>query len=180
VLQVTSRPKPDIQGALWDFAQGYAHLKLGQADFAALYLARVKKAAETSTAVFRVHAAKNLLPVVAGILEGEMQRSAGDLPAAIASFQRAAETQNALVYDEPEPLPFSAFHWLGAALVEAKRYADAEKAYRTELKDHPHNGWSLLGLKQALEGMGTQSSDVAADLTSSWSRSDTWIQSSRF
>ena len=101
VLQVTNRPKPDIQGALWDFAQGYAHLKLGQADFAALYLARVKKAAETSTAVFRVHAAKNLLPVVAGILEGEMQRSAGDLPAAIASFQRAAETQNALVYDEP-------------------------------------------------------------------------------
>ena len=180
VLQVTNRPKPDIQGALWDFAQGYAHLKLGQADFAALYLARVKKAAETSTAVFRVHAAKNLLNVVAGILEGEMQRSAGDLPAAIASFQRAAETQNALVYDEPEPLPFSAFHWLGAALVEAKRYADAENAYRTELKDHPHNGWSLLGLKQALEGMGTQSSDVAADLTSSWSRSDTWIQSSRF
>ena len=56
----------------------------------------------------------------------------------------------------------------------------SETAYRTELKDHPHNGWSLLGLKQALEGMGTQSSDVAADLTSSWSRSDTWIQSSRF
>ena len=180
VLQVTSRPKPDIQGALWDFAQGYAHLKLGQADFAALYLARVKKAAETSTATFRVHPAKNLLTVVAGILEGEMQRTAGDLTSAIASFQHAAATQEALVYDEPEPLPFSAFHWLGAALVEAKRYAEAEKAYRTELKDHPRNGWSLLGLKQALEGMGNGSSEVAADLTSSWSRSDTWIQSSRF
>jgi tetratricopeptide (TPR) repeat protein len=180
VLQVTNRPKPEIQGALWDFAQGYAHLKLGQADFASLYLARVKKAAETSTAVFRVHTAKSLLTIVADILEGEMRRSAGDLPAAIASFQRAADTQNALVYDEPEPLPFSAFHWLGAALVDAKRYADAEKAYRTELKDHPHNGWSLLGLTLALEGMGAQSSDAAADLASSWSRSDTWIQSSRF
>jgi tetratricopeptide (TPR) repeat protein len=180
VLQVTNRPKPEIQGALWDFAQGYAHLKQGNADFAALYLARVKKAAETSTAVFRVHPAKNLLSIAAGILEGEMQRSAGDLTSAIASFQRAADTQEALVYDEPEPLPFSAFHWLGAALVEARRYAEAEKAYRTELKDHPHNGWSLLGLQQALEGMGSRSSDVAADLTASWSRSDTWIQSSRF
>jgi tetratricopeptide (TPR) repeat protein len=180
VLQVTSRPKPEIQGALWDFAQGYAHLKLGQADFAALYLARVKKAAETSTSSFRVHPARNLLAIVAGILEGEMQRGAGDLTAAIASFQRAAETQEALVYDEPEPLPFSAFHWLGAALLEAKRYAEAEQAYRRELKDHPHNGWSLLGLQQALEAMGNASSDVAADLTASWSRADTWIQSSRF
>ena len=180
VLQVTSRPKPDIQGGLWDFAQGYAHLKLGQADFAALYLARVKKTAETSTASFRVHQAKNLLAIVAGILEGEMQRSAGDLPAAISAFQRAADTQAALVYDEPEPLPFHAFHWLGAALLEAERFSEAEQAYRAELKDHPHNGWSLLGLKQALDGMGKGSADVAKDLDASWSRADTWIQSSRF
>jgi tetratricopeptide (TPR) repeat protein len=180
VLQVTSRPKPEIQGALWDFAQGYAHLKQGQADFAALYLARVKKTAETSTASFRVHPAKNLLAIVAGILEGEMQRSAGDLTSAIATFQRAADTQAALVYDEPEPLPFSAFHWLGAALLDARRYAEAEQAYRTELKDHPHNGWSLLGLKQALDALGKGSSDVAADLAASWSRADTWIQTSRF
>jgi tetratricopeptide (TPR) repeat protein len=180
VLQVTSRPAPEIQGALWDFAQGYAHLKQGHVDFANLYLGRVKNTAATSTAMFRVHAAKNLLSIVAGILEGEIQRTAGDLDAAIASFQRAAEAQEALVYDEPEPLPFSAFHWLGAALLDARRFADAEKAYRTELKDHPHNGWSLYGLKLATEGMGKDPADVATDLTTSWSRSDTWIQSSRF
>ena len=77
-----------------------------------------------------------------------------NLDGAIASFQRAASPQEALVYDEPEPLPFSAFHWLGAALLEAKRFDEAEQAYRDELKDHPHNGWSLLGLQQALEGKG--------------------------
>ncbi len=180
VLQVTNRPKPEIQGGLWDFAQGYAHLKQGTVDFAALYLARVKKAAETSTAVFRVHTAKQLLTVAAGILEGEMQRTSGDLTAAIASFQRAADIQAALVYDEPEPLPFSAFHWLGAALLESRRFADAEKAYRVELTDHPHNGWSLLGLQQALEGQGAASSEVAADFAASWSRADTWLRSSRF
>ena len=180
VLQVTSRPTPEIQGGLWDFAQGYAHLKQGHADFASLYLGRVRKAADSSTAMFRVHPAKDLLSIVAGILEGEIQRTAGNLDAAIASFQQAAKTQEALVYDEPEPLPFSAFHWLGAALVEAKRFAEAEQAYRAELKDHPHNGWSLLGLKLAIEGIGKESSEVSADLASSWSRSDTWIQSSRF
>ena len=180
VLQVTNRPSPDIQGGLWDFAQGYAHLKQGNIDFAQLYLARVKKAAETSTASFRVHPAKDLLGIVAGILEGELQRTAGDLSGAIASFQRASSLLEALVYDEPEPLPFSAFHWLGAALIQNGRFDDAEKAYRAELKDHPHNGWSLLGLQQALKGKGTTSPEVDADLSASWSRSDTWIRSSRF
>ena len=40
----------------------------------------------------------------------------------------------------------------GAALIEAKRYAEAEKVYRDDLQQHPHNGWSLLGLQQALAG----------------------------
>jgi len=48
------------------------------------------------------------------------------------------------------------------------------------LEDHPHNGWSLLGLQQALAGRGITSRDVDADLASSWSRADTWIRSSRF
>ena len=83
-------------------------------------------------------------------------------------------------YDEPEPLPFPARHWLGAALLEAKRPADAERVYREDIKDHPHNGWSLLGLQQALKAQGKTDPDVDADLAKSWSRSDTWIRSSRF
>src|SRR4051812_15905284 len=180
VLEVTNRPRPEIQGALWDFAQGYAHLKQGHADFAAVYLARVRKTADTSTASFRVHSAKDLLSIAAGILDGEIKRMAGDLNGAITAFQGAAQTQEALVYDEPEPLPFSAFQWLGAALIEAKRYREAEQAYRSELKDHPKNGWSLLGLQQALEGQGTPSADVKKEFDASWARSDTWIRASRF
>ena len=180
VLAVTSRPKPGVQGGLWDFAQGYAQLKQGQPDFAGLYLARVKTAADTSKSAFRQHSAKNLLGVVAGILEGEMQRTAGDLSASITTFQRAADLQESMVYDEPEPLPFSARHWLGAALLEGKRFDEAEQAYRADLKHHPHNGWSLLGLQQALAGKGIVSPEVNADLEASWSRTDTWTRSSRF
>ncbi len=180
VLEVTSRPKAEVQGGLWDFAQGYAHLKQGHTDFAQLYLGRVKKAAETSTASFRMHAAKDMLSIAAGILEGEIQRVAGDLPAAMASFQRAADIQARLAYDEPEPLPFAAHHWLGAALLEAKRYEEAEAAYRADLKEHPRNGWSLFGLRQALAGQGKSTQDVDAQFADSWSRSDTWIRGSRF
>ena len=180
VLEVRDRPRSEATAGLWDFAQGYAHLKQGEREFAAAYLARVKKAADTSTAMFRFHTAKDLLTVAAGILEGEMLRQSGDLRGAVAMFERAALLQEGLAYDEPEPLPFSAFHWLGAALLESKRFDEAEQAYRRELKDHPKNGWSLLGLQQALAGKGVQSREVDEELEKSWARSDTWIRSSHF
>jgi tetratricopeptide (TPR) repeat protein len=180
ILEVTDRPRADVEGGLWDFAQGYAHLTQGNADFAGVYLARVKKAAETSKSVFRFHGAKDLLSIAAGILEGEMQRTNGQLDAAIATFEKAAIAQEGLVYDEPEPLPFSAFHWLGAALLEARQYDRAEAAYRRELKDHPNNGWSLYGILQAREGKGTPAADVKSEFDAAWARSDTWIRRSAF
>jgi tetratricopeptide (TPR) repeat protein len=177
---VTERPKGDIAGGFWDFAQGYAHLRKGETDFAKVYATRVLTAADTSKDVFRVNPAKNLLGTVGGLLDGEIKRAAGDLAGAIASFEQAVKLEDDLPYDEPEPLPFAARHWLGAALLEARRFADAERVYREELEDHPHNGWSLLGLKQALAGRGASSPDVDADLAASWARSEVWTRSSRF
>jgi tetratricopeptide (TPR) repeat protein len=180
VLEVTNRPTNEITAAMWDFAQGYAHLRQNEPDFAGVYLARVRKAAATSTAAFRMHPAKTLVGTVAEILDGEIRRGAGDLAGAIEAFERAVALEDALMYDEPEPLPFSARQWLGAALLDAKRYEDAERVYREELKEHPHNGWSLLGLQQALTARGISSPEVDTDLEASWSRADTWIRASRF
>ena len=180
VLDVTARPEQDGSGGLWDFAQGYAHLRNGDADFARLYLDRVMALAESTTARFRFDSAELLLKTVGGILEGEIHRETGDLPAAIRSFEQAVEVEDQLEYSEPEPLPFAARHWLGAALIAAGRPADAERAYRAELEDHPRNGWSLLGLKTALEAQGKASPDVDAEFEKSWARSDTWIAASRF
>ena len=180
VVAITDRPEREIPAAAFDFSQGYAKLKLGDVDFAKAYLARVKKAADTSKQMFRGHSAARLGGIMAGILEGEIAWTEGDLDTAISKFEAAAKLDDELEYDEPEPLPFAARHWLGAALLEAKRPADAEREYRADLKAHPHNGWSLLGLQQALKAQGKTDPDVDADLAKSWSRSDTWIRSSRF
>ncbi len=180
VVEITKRPEREVNAAAWDFAQGYAKLKLKEADFARVYLERMKKTADTSKQEFRSHPAKRLIGVLAGILEGEIARTEGDLPQAIALFEDAVKLDDELEYDEPEPLPFAARHWLGAALLEAKRPQDAERVYRDDLKDHPHNGWSLLGLQMALKAQGKSSPEVDADLAKSWSRSDTWIRASRF
>jgi len=183
VLEIATRPEGDISGGVWDFGQGYANLRKGKADAAPGHLENVKKVAEASTATTGFgsrHPAKRLLGVLAGILEGEIARTAGSMPAAIAAFERAVRLDDELELDEPEPLPFPARHWLGAALIEAGRPADAERVYREDLAEHPHNGWSLLGLQTALKAQGKPSAEVDADLQQSWSRSDTWIRASRF
>jgi len=130
--------------------------------------------------VFKFHTAKVLLGTLAAILEGEIDRAAGDVKGAIMAFERAVVLNDTIILDDPEPLPFPARHWLGAALLDARRFADAERVYRQDLVRHPHNAWSLLGLQLALKGQGKDSADVDADLGRSWARADTRIRASRF
>jgi tetratricopeptide (TPR) repeat protein len=175
---VTDRPEAEIAGGFWDFAQGYAAAHDDDMDSARDYLESVQSLADTSTAKFRFHNAKELMGLSAAILDGEIKRLEGDLDGAIAAFQRAAEFDDLQPYDEPEPIPYAARHWLGAALLEASRYAEAEQEYRKELADHPHNVWSLTGLKAALEGQGKTDPEVDADFEESTARMDVWITTS--
>lgn len=177
---IGKRPADDISAGIWDFAQGYAQLRQGDARAARLSLGRLLETARTSRAIFKIHPAKTLLGTVGGILEGEIHRAAGELTPAIAAFERAVSLEALLLIDDPEPLPFAARHWLGAALLDAKRFAEAERVYRVDLARHPHNGWSLLGLQHALKAQRKSSPAVDDDLRASWARSDTPIRASRF
>jgi tetratricopeptide (TPR) repeat protein len=130
----------------------------------------------------RNHTARDLLGITGNILRGEILRSEGRLDEAIAVFERAVETHDGLRYDEPEPLNFSARHWLGAALLEAERYADAERVYRGAIEQHPDNGWSYFGLEKALraQGKNAEADAAQADFDRVWQRADIFISSSRF
>ncbi len=181
ILQdMKTRTPGGLSGPAWDFAQGYAHLRAGDRDTAKKNLIALQDAANTSTAAFGTNSAKKVFGILAGILEGEIALGAGDHPAALAAFEKAVSVEDSLVWDEPEPLPFSARHWLGAGLLETGRPGDAEAVYRADLKKHPHNGWSLLGLAQSLEAQKKPTRDVGEEFDRSWARSDTWIRSSRF
>jgi tetratricopeptide (TPR) repeat protein len=184
VLALTEAPTQPIQKGLWEFARGYAHLRKGAVDSAAAYLARVDQGAASAPANvnFRGHTAAQLLGIAGEVLRGEMLRQEGKLDQAIAAFERAAETQDGLRYDEPEPLNFAARHWLGAALLEAGRAADAERVYVASLEKHPRNGWSLFGLEQALraQGKNLEADEVRERFRTEWARADIMIRSSRF
>ena len=180
ILELDDPPDGTIQRGFWDFARGYAYLRREEPGRASVYLEKVRRGAENApeNASFRGHAATDLLGVVAGILEGEILRHEGDNEGAIAVLEVAIEHEDALRYDEPEPLNFSARHWLGDLLLEMERYEDAEEVFRAALEDHPMNGWSLYGLEHALRarGLGNKADRVHELFQEAWARSDTWIR----
>ena len=181
ILELDDPPEGAIQKGFWDFGRGYAYLRededIGRAR---VYLERVQKSAEETpeSESFRGHTAASLLGVVGAILEGEILRAEGDLPGAITVLQAAAELEDGLRYDEPEPLNFSVRHWLGDALLEAERYGEAEAVFELALEDHPHNGWSLFGLEEALRAQGrdSEADRIHQEFEAAWARSDTWIR----
>jgi hypothetical protein len=179
VASLGPRPTGEIPAGMWDFAQGYAAFRRGDDAAARKFADRLRNTAASSTATFRVHRASSLLGIVSGILDGEIALAGGDSAAGISALTRAVTLQDGLLIDDPAPFPFAARHWLGAALVEAKRFADAERVYREDLARHPHNGWALVGLQQALRGQGKPTRDVDDELRTVWARADVRIAASR-
>jgi tetratricopeptide (TPR) repeat protein len=183
VLELREAPAHPVHRGLWAFALGHAHLRLGRPDSALAYARLVDSLAQhTPDAVMlRQHTARRLLGVVGGILRGELAIAAGRRDEGIAALAGAVEAEDGLNYDEPEPLPFAARDWLGAALLDAGRAADAERVYLAALEDRPHNGWSLFGLERALRAQGrTADADRAgAAFRHAWSRADVLLRASR-
>ena len=93
-------------------------------------------------------------------------------------LEAAIEVEDGLRYDEPEPLNFSARHWLGDLLLELERHGDAVRVFKAALEDHPMNGWSLFGLEAALRAQGrtAEAEEVHGRFEEAWARSDTWIR----
>jgi tetratricopeptide (TPR) repeat protein len=180
ILELSNRPDDDVAVALWDFAMGYASLKQGDLKTAVALRDRTLKFAANTKSMFRFHPGGQIVGTAAHILEGEILWTRGEREQAINAFAKAVTLEDQIGYDEPEPLPFAARHWLGAALLESGRFSDAARVYREELEDHPYNGWSLFGLKEALSAQGLYDANIDLEFAESWARADTWISASRF
>lgn len=179
LLELRNPPEGTVFRGLWDFAKGYAHLRTGDEGTARRYLHRIGVAIEENPDdEFRGHTAAQLLGVVHSVLEAELLRTNGALDEAIDVLRTGGEVEDDLRYDEPEPLNFSVYQWLGDALHEAGRYAEAEQAFRHELEKHPNNGWSLFGLERALraQGRSARADQVHAAFEEAWARSDTYLR----
>ena len=63
---------------------------------------------------------------------------------------------------------------LGDMQLQAKAWPDAERSFRRDLAEHPHSGWALRGLTQALQAQGRQDEAAVqlAALDRSWIAAD--------
>ena len=167
---------------LWDFAQGYAQLQAGQRRLREASISRACRRPPTRRRRLpRAHRRRTCSASSPASSTARFSATAGDLAGAIAAFERAVVVEDG-ARSTTSPSRCRSPRATGSAprCSRRKRFGDAETVYRDELTDHPHNGWSLLGLQQALAGQGVTAPEVDADLAASWSRADTWTRASRF
>jgi predicted Zn-dependent protease len=115
------------------------------------------------------------------MLEGEILVAEGNIDGGLAELETAVKEEDALKYDEPPAWMIPIRHSLGAVLMKAKRFAEAEQVYREDLKRLPDNGWSLFGLSESLREQKKSDDEAAAtkvQFQKTWARADTKITTS--
>jgi tetratricopeptide (TPR) repeat protein len=171
--------------AMWRYGRGVAHAAQDDLAGAEAELARLQAvAAEDALAEMQVNysPARDVLAIAAGILEGEIAARRGEHDAAVAALREAVAKQEALVYMEPPTFHYPVRQSLGAVLLAAGRAADAEAVFREDLAEWRENGWSLMGLVQALRAQGRddEADEVAARFQRAWARADTELTGAVF
>ena len=165
---------PYLDGIL-AYATGSAHLGKGDLPAAKEQLARLQAIAGAPDADdYRVGAtpASAVLRLAAHGLEGELLMAEGDLKAAIAAFRAGVAIEDQNNYTEPPDWAQPMRHYLGAALLKAGDLKEAEQVYRRDLRWNQNNGWSLLGLHQALKAQGRL--DEAGQYYDRWQAAWAW------
>ncbi len=184
--QILSEPAPPeflpITTAMWHYARGLAYSAKGEIEPARNEQKAFREAVARvpADAVFSINPAKNILQIADHMLQAEIDYRRGEIDAAVAELNKGIAIEDELRYMEPPEWIQPVRHTLGAILLGAGRYAEAEKAYRQDLAKWPENGWSLYGLSRALEGQGKadEAKTVRERFEKVWKRSDTPIQSS--
>ena len=121
-----------------------------------------------------------LLAIATPMLDGEILIREGKLDEGLSQLRTAVSAEDALRYDEPPGWILPVRHSLGANLMQAGRFAEAEQVYRDDLARLAENGWSLFGLARSLElqQKGDEAAVVEARYHKIWSNADVQITSS--
>jgi tetratricopeptide (TPR) repeat protein len=162
--------------AFWHFGRGIsltAQNRVAEAETEQREFKRLRPLID-STAMCRKNKADDVLAVADGMLTGEIFYRRGNVAEAVRWLTDAVRSEDQLEYSEPPEWVQPARHALGAVLMDAGRYAEAEAIYREDLKRRPENGWALYGLSHSLlkQQKTAEAGAVASRLEKSWQHAD--------
>jgi tetratricopeptide (TPR) repeat protein len=155
------------------------NIEAARSELAAFTLARQRV---SDKALIVINKAVDVLGVAEKLLEGEILYRDSKPDTAFTALREAVRREDALRYSEPPDWIIPVRHSLGAALMQSRRYAEAEHVYRDDLTRHPENGWSLFGLARSLELQGKTDDAVGtrARFEKAWADADVKLSASCF
>lgn len=166
--EILAEPEPSdylpVTRSVRHYARGLAYAATGRVAEAKAEQQKFAEVAATvpETSFQFQNPSRAILGVAEAMLAGEIAYRQGEFAAAFDHLREAVRRDDALNYDEPWGWMQPARHALGALLLEQGQAAEAEEAYRADLKRHPNNPWALHGLAESLAKQGK--SDAAAEV----------------
>lgn len=140
---------------VWHYARGMAYTasnNLIKAKEEFNNLEKLKNLGDVNDlTIWGINSAGNLLRIASDVLAGEIAAKEKNYTKAISLLTSAVNLEKKLLYDEPPTWFYPVRHNLGAILIEAGKYADAELIYKEDLSEFPENGWALFGLIESLK-----------------------------
>jgi tetratricopeptide (TPR) repeat protein len=92
--------------------------------------------------------------VAFAMLGGIIEEEKGNYSSAAEKLERAVMLEENMVYDEPKDWILPPLPYLGQVLLKNRKFADAEKVFKKDLKFNPNNCWSFKGLEMTYSARG--------------------------
>lgn len=185
---ILSEPSPASEliypRAIWHYARGMAFLGKDDLAHAQEEMKSLGKLAADTTlkdiTVWNINTSVDLVQIANKVLAAGIAAQQNQLDNATKLLGEAIIIEDNLNYNEPPDWFFSVRHHLGAVLLKAGKYAEAERVYRQDLLTWKKNGWALIGLYNSLvqQKNAAEAQTAKSAFDKSWQYADVKIAAS--
>ncbi|MEO8473260.1 MAG: hypothetical protein ABI477_13760 [Chryseolinea sp.] len=170
---------------MWRFSRGMALIRSGYTKEAKSELMKLDSlnALDTLKSLYiSFNPVSTSSEISTNLLRGEILLKEKNWNEAISIFKSAVEKEDLMQYNEPPDWKIPTRHYLGAALLEAGQFLEAEKVYKDDLKVNRDNGWSISGLHQSYLKQNKKADAAFTEkrLGKAWKNADIVVANSRF
>jgi len=185
---ILSLPPPPVDlvypKAIWHYAKGMAYLGKNDVANAQKEMKVLSSLAVDTTlqdlTIWNINTTADLVQIASKVLQAGVAVKQKRTDQAITLLKEAIVLEDNLNYNEPPDWFFSIRHHLGAVLLHAGKYNEAEKIYLQDLQTWKKNGWALVGLYQSLlkQNKNNQAEKIKMALDEAWQHADFSLTSS--